>query len=259
MVIPLDRFLSLIIGNTTSIKAQLRKVISESLKQSREQFEAEEKEIAANAATTNHYLGYPTLEREIHTLFSRFETTSEYQFEQQINEFMTNRKNLFVTDGDSKMKLPDYSVYSQGVQLYQEEIDERDNQHRVRLSCREIATTSEKILIDLVNTDGTSIVLCSATASSWSVVSNCDIKYLKQTLGEKVHVLSKEERETFDNLVDHTYPLEHQIKVVPLKKHIYEDKRENAIVLRIDTGRCSLLKHWRNDWQTGGSKSHTED
>ena len=136
VVIPLDRFLSLIIGNTTSIKAQLRKVISESLKQSREQFEAEEKEIAANAATTNHYLGYPTLEREIHTLFSRFETTSEYQFEQQINEFMTNRKNLFVTDGDSKMKLPDYSVYSQGVQLYQEEIDERDNQHRVRLSCR---------------------------------------------------------------------------------------------------------------------------
>ena len=231
VVIPLDRFLSLIIGNTTSIKAQLRKVISESLKQSREQFEAEEKEIAANAATTNHYLGYPTLEREIHTLFSRFEVTSEYQFEQQINEFMTNRKNLFVTDGDSKMKLPDYSVYSQGVQLYQEEIDERDNQHRVRLSCREIATTPEKILIDLVNTDGTSIVLCSATASSWSVVSNCDIKYLKQTLGEKVHVLSKEERETFDNLVDHTYPLEHQIKAVPLKKHIYEDNRENAIVL----------------------------
>ena len=231
VVIPLDRFLSLIIGNTTSIKAQLRKVISESLKQSREQFEAEEKEIAANAATTNHYLGYPTLEREIHTLFSRFETTSEYQFEQQINEFMTNRKNLFVIDGDSKMKLPDYSVYSQGVQLYQEEIDERDNQHRVRLSCREIATTPEKILIDLVNTDGTSIVLCSATASSWSVVSNCDIKYLKQTLGEKVHVLSKEERETFDNLVDHTYPLEHQIKAVPLKKHIYEDNRENAIVL----------------------------
>ena len=44
-------------------------------------------------------------------------------------------------------------------------------------------------------------------------------------------MLSKEERETFDNLVDHTYPLEHQIKVVPLKKHIYEDKRENAIVL----------------------------
>lgn len=43
MAIPLDRFLSLIISNTTSIKAQLRKVISDSLKKSREQFEAEEK------------------------------------------------------------------------------------------------------------------------------------------------------------------------------------------------------------------------
>ena len=93
MAIPLDRFLSLIIGNTTSIKAQLGKVISDSLKQSRKLFEAEEKKVSANTATTNYYLGYPTLEREIHTLFSRFETTSEYQFEQQINEFMTNRKN----------------------------------------------------------------------------------------------------------------------------------------------------------------------
>ena len=231
VVIPLDRFLSLSIGNTTSIKAQLRKVISESLKQSQEQFEAEEKEISANTSTKKHYLGYPTLEREIHTLFSRFETTSEYQFEQQINEFMTNRKNLFVSDGDSKMKFPDFSVYSQGVQLYQEEIDERDNQHRVRLSCREIATTPEKILIDLVNTDGTSVVLCSATASCLSVVSNCDIEYLKQVLGEKVHVLSKEERETFDNLVDKTYPIDHQIQVVPLEKYEYDDKRENAIML----------------------------
>jgi hypothetical protein len=231
MVIPLDRFLSLIIGNTTSIKAQLRKVISESLKRSREQFEAEEKEVSANTTTVNHYLGYPTLEREIHTLFSRFETTSEYQFEQQINEFMTNRKNLFVSDGDNKMKLPDFSVYSQGVQLYQEEIDERDNQHRVRLSCREIATTPEKILIDLVNTEGTSVVLCSATASCWSVVSNCDIKYLKQVLGGKVQVLSKKEREEFDRLVDMTYPSDHQIQVVPLEKYEYEDKRENAIAL----------------------------
>lgn len=144
---------------------------------------------------------------------------------------MTNRKNLFVSDGSSKMKLPDFSVYSQGVQLYQEEIDERDNLHRVRLSCREISTTPEKILIDLVNTDDTSVVLCSATASCWSMVSNYDIKYLKQTLGEKVHVLSKEERETFDCLVDKTYPSEHQIKVVPLERYEYDDKRENAIAL----------------------------
>ena len=74
------------------------------------------------------------------------------------------------------MDLPDYSVYSQGVQLYQEEIDERDNQHRVRLSCREISTTPEKILIDLILSGNISVVLCSATASSASVISNFDIE-----------------------------------------------------------------------------------
>ena len=230
VIIPLDKFLRLIISNTTSIKSQLRKVISESLQKSREKFKEEEKEIVANTATTNHYLGYPTLEREIHTLFSRFETTSEYQFEQQINEFMTNRKNLFVGE-DNSIKLPDYSVYSQGVQLYQEEVDERDNLHRVRLSCREISTTPEKIIIDLVNTGDTSVVLCSATASCWSVVSNCDIKYLKQVLGEKVKSLSKDNRDIFDDLVDKTYPEGHRIEIVPLEKYIYTDKRENAITL----------------------------
>lgn len=60
---------------------------------------------------------------------------------------MTNRKNLIINKGEEKLKLPDFSVYSQGVQLYQEEVDERDNQHRVRLSCREISTTPEKILL----------------------------------------------------------------------------------------------------------------
>lgn len=55
---------------------------------------------------------------------------------------MTNRKSI--NKKSEKLDLPDYSVYSQGVQLYQEEIDERDNQHRVRLSCREISTTPEK-------------------------------------------------------------------------------------------------------------------
>lgn len=230
VVVPLDKFLSLIISNTTAIRSQLRKVIVESLEKSREKFKQESKDVANNTAEAQQFLGYPTLEREIHTLFSRFEINSEYQFEQQMLEFMTNRKNLFVGD-DNKKKLPDYSVYSQGVQLYQEEIDELDNQHRVRLTCREISTTPEKILIDLANSSNTSVVLCSATASSWSVVSNYDIKYLKQTLGEKIHMLSKEERETFDDFVAKTYPDGHQIEIVPIEKHEYQDKRENAITL----------------------------
>ena len=231
IVVPLDRFLTLVINNTTAVKVQFRKVITQALENSRERFKQEEEEIKKNSNAKNHYLGYPTLEREIHTLLSRFETTSEYQYEQQLNDFITNRKSLKVKDGEKSIKLPDYSVYSQGVQLFQEEIDERDNQHRVRLSCREIDTTPEKIIVDLTNAENTSVVLCSATASSSSVVSNCDIKYLRQILGEKVHSLSEQDRNTFDDIVEKTYPEGHKVEVVPVEHYIYADKRDTAIRL----------------------------
>lgn len=230
-VVPMDKFLSLIIGNTTAIKAQLSNVVNESFQKSVEEFEKIEDDVSANKLPKNHYLGYPTREREIHTLFSRFETNSEYQFEQQLFEFMTNRKNLIINKGEDKLKLPDYSVYSQGVQLYQEEVDERDNQHRVRLSCREISTTPEKILLDLLRTEGTSVVLCSATASSSSVISNCDIEYLKESVGKNVFTLSEHDRKTFDELVAHTYPVEHQIEIKPLLHYVFKDSRDEKTFL----------------------------
>lgn len=230
-VVPMNKFLSLIVGNTTAIKAQLSKVVNEAFQKSVEKFEKTEDELSANKLPKNHYLGYPTREREIHTLFSRFETNSEYQFEQQLFEFMTNRKNLIINKREEKLKLPDYSVYSQGVQLYQEEVDERDNQHRVRLSCREISTTPKKIIFDLLRTEGTSVVLCSATASSSSVISNCDIEYLKESIGNNVHVLSEHDKETFDNLVSHTYPIGHQIEIKPLEHYTFEDNRDEKTFL----------------------------
>jgi len=226
-VVPMDKFLSLIVGNTTAIKAQLSKIVNDAFLKSVAKFEKMEDDLAANKLPKNHYLGYPTKEREIHTLFSRFEISSEYQFEQQLLEFMTNRKNIIVHKGDKKIKLPDYSVYSQGLQLYQEEIDERDNQHRIRLSCREISTTPEKIVLDLLRTEGTSVVLCSATASSSSVISNFDIKYLKESIGNKVHTLSEEDRATFDNFVSLTYPNEHRIEIQPLEHFYFDEKRED--------------------------------
>jgi len=227
VVVPLDSFLTLVRNNTTAIKSQFRKVVMEMLDVSRQKFEKDNADVANNNSPINHYLGWPTLEREIHTLFSRFETTAEYQFEQQINEFITNRKNLIVREGNQTQKLPNFSVYSQGVQLYQEEIDERDNQHRVRLSCREITYTPEKIIEDLLSEDGTSVVLCSATSSCRSVVSNFDIEYLLQILGNKVHVLSKEDRHKFDELSSKTYPSEHRIEIVPIEHHQFTDGRKN--------------------------------
>lgn len=230
-VVPMDKFLSLIISNTTAIKTQLCKVVNESLKKSVEEFEKSVDELSEKKLPKNHYMGYPTREREIHTLFSRFETSSEYQFEQQLLEFMTNRKNLIVNKDENTLKLPDYSVYSQGVQLYLEEIDERDNQHRVRLSLREISTTPEKILFDLLRTEGTSIVLCSATASSSSVISNCDIEYLKESLGKNVFALSEHDRRRFDDLVSLTYPIGHQIEIIPLEHYYFEDSRDEKTFL----------------------------
>ena len=229
IVIPLDEFLTLITKNITSVKSQFRSVIKEALEDSRNNFDEEIRQINNTGEKT--FLGYPTLEREIHTFFSRFESASEFHFEQQQMEFMTNRKNHIVTKEANPIKLPDYSVYSQGVQFFQEEIDERDNQHRVRLSSREITNTPEKILLNLTHFDDNAVVLCSATASNKSVVSNFDLVYLKEILGDKVHTLTSEDRTEFDNLVAATYPQGHSIEVVPFEHYEYMDKRENHLVL----------------------------
>ncbi len=229
IAVPLASFLSMIVRNTSAIKTQLRNVVNKSLQANRDRFDEEAKSIGSNVNVSNSYMGYPTLEREIHTLFSRFETNSEYQYEQQLNEFITNRKNIILADGTEKM--PDYSVYSQGVQLFQEEVDERDNQHRVRLSCREITTTPEKILIDIVNSGDNAVVLCSATASSRSVVSNFDMEYLHQVLGSKVIPLSRDDRDKFDDLMNKTYPEDHCVEIVPIEHYEFEDKRFNHLSL----------------------------
>lgn len=75
------------------------------------------------------------------------------------------------------------------------------------------------------------MVLCSATASNKSVVSNFDIVYLKEILGEKFHCLSKQVRDTFDELVDKTYPEGHNIQIVPVEHYEFKDKRENHFEL----------------------------
>lgn len=229
VVCSLERFLSLVTTNNTILKSQFSSVVYNALAKSKELFAEASKKAANNSLDKNLLLGYPTLEREIHTLFSRFETASEYQFEQQLLEFMTNRKNLIVTKDD--IKLPDYSVYSRGVQLFQEEVDDIDNQHRIRLSCREISTTPEKIILDLAHFGNTSIVFCSATASCMSVVSNFDIEYLRQIMGDSVHVLSNQVKEEFDSLQEKTYPQGHEVKIIPLEHYEFNDKRENHLEL----------------------------
>lgn len=230
-VVPMEEFLTLVMRNKTSIKSSLSKIVKKAYKESDEEFKRDIEDVSANKFRKNNYLGYPTLEREIHTLFSRFEEGAEFQLKQELLEFITNRKNLIVQNEDNILKIPDNTVYSQGIKLYQEEIDEIDNRHRIQLSCREINTTPEKILLDLLRTEGVSIVLCSATASSMSVINNFDIKYLRDRVGEGFSVLSENTKRRFDELVLQTYPSEHKVEIVPLEHYNFNDNRDEKLYL----------------------------
>lgn len=230
-VVPISKFLSITMNSTKSIQTRFRSVIKNALERNKKIFNAESKNIANNRSSKKNPLSRPSLEREIHTLFSRFETASESNFEKQMHKFITTRKNLFVKIGKGDIKVPDYSVYSQGIRFFQEEIDEKDYLHRVRLTCREIELTPEKLIIDLAYAKETSIVLCSATASSNSVVCNFDMKYIKGTPGINVYSITKQDRDIFDKYLYDTYPKNHKIQIVPIIKYEYNDKRINHLSL----------------------------
>lgn len=224
LVVPLDKFLKLSESNTVAVKKYLCGCVREAFLKRQEAFrnETDDKE---------QYLGWPTVESEIHTLMSRLEVASEKFFEQQLLDFYTNRKNLTIKVDGKKYKVQDDSFYMHGCRLYQEELDERDSLHRIRLSCREINSTPEKMLYDLVVSDKVAVVLCSATASSESVISNFDIEYLKSALGSRVHLLSREDSRKFEELVEATYPSRHQVVVVPLEHYTFKDSRKEHMTL----------------------------
>lgn len=224
MVISLDKFLKLSESNTVAVKKFLSGCVRKAFQKRQDAFRNETDD-------REQYLGWPTVEGEIHSLLARFEVVSEKFFEQQLLDYYTNRKNLTVKMDGKKYKVQDDSFYMHGCRLYQEELDERDSLHRVRLSCREISSTPEKILYDLVVSDKVAVVLCSATASSESVISNFDIEYLMSALGRKVHPLDREDSRKFEELVEATYPSRHQVEVVPLEHYMFKDSRKEHMTL----------------------------
>lgn len=224
MVISLDKFLKLSESNTVAVKKFLNGCVREAFLKRQDAFKNETDD-------REQYLGWPTVEGEIHSFLARFEVVSEKFFEQQLLDYYTNRKNLTIKVDGKKYKVLDDSFYMHGCRLYQEELDERDSLHRVRLSCREISSTPEKILYDLVVSDKVAVVLCSATASSESVISNFDIEYLMSALGRKVHLLDREDSRKFEELVEATYPSRHQVEVVPLEHYMFKDSRKEHMTL----------------------------
>lgn len=224
MVISLDKFLKLSESNTVAVKKFLSGCVRKAFQKRQDAFRNETDD-------REQYLGWPTVEGEIHSFLARFEVVSEKFFEQQLLDYYTNRKNLTIKVDGKKYKVQDDSFYMHGCRLYQEELDERDSLHRVRLSCREISSTPEKILYDLVVSDKVAVVLCSATASSESVISNFDIEYLMSALGRKVHLLDREDSRKFEELVEATYPSRHQVEVVPLEHYMFKDSRKEHMTL----------------------------
>lgn len=213
IVIKLDRFLDMVISNSNVIKRQLCQVASEALKVSRKRFDEEISTIKSSGKSSENYFGYPTIEREIHTLVSRFEIRFENEVKVQLKEYLENQTSNLKFKIDQSVELTDRNVYTEGVQLYLEEVDTLDNQHRIRLSCREIPTTPEKIICDLVLGGDTSVVLCSATASSKTVISNFDLGYLSKALGNKFKPLARADGEKFDKLLSELRSPEHKIEV----------------------------------------------
>lgn len=117
MVISLDKFLKLSESNTVAVKKFLSGCVREAFLKRQDAFRNETDD-------REQYLGWPTVEGEIHSLLARFEVVSEKFFEQQLLDYYTNRKNLTVKMDGKKYKVQDDSFYMHGCRLYQEELVE---------------------------------------------------------------------------------------------------------------------------------------
>lgn len=222
VVMSLSKFLNLLRHIFTRTKSNYRKVIMSFLEENRKMFE---REICDN--TDGHlYMNYPTLESEAYSFFARCgKSRAEIQkFKRQILDFIRNRKNTKFIWGNNEINFPEETVYFQGFDFLFEEVDRNDNKHRMLFHKYGINTTPEKVIYNLLQSEKTSIVLCSATSSSLSVTSNFDIRYLRRILGSsKYHVISDDDKRTFDDLSALTNPKEHKIKVVPVSYEIPSD------------------------------------
>lgn len=220
-VIRLDDFVRLISGCNRVALTQLARITRMSLEHARELFRAE-----YGNSDREKFFGYPSRDREIHTLFSRFALSNERMYERQLSDYMLTRKNQMFVSGEKSVKSPDYSVYFQGIRLYRETFDDTDSLHNVSISSWEINTTPEKMLYEILLNPGASVVLCSATASNMSVVNNFDMMELRHLFGDRMDGLAEDTRKTFDGLVRESYPQEHRIEVHPID--FYSSQKMNA-------------------------------
>lgn len=206
-------FISMLLKSIKAIKSRLCEIVIKSYNKKILETEKDIKLIAQNKDRVRKELNLPRLEDVVHTVVERMNVIDSVFLEKQLMDHLTNRKNF----KDRNKKVIDESLYAQGFSYFENVIDERDYDRGIHISYKQIATTPEKILVDLLDEKlGNSVVLCSATANNKSVVSNFDFNYVKQCLTSKVDYLSREDYDTFDSLVKENYPAGYQIKINPI-------------------------------------------
>ena len=231
MVIPMHKFLKTCDQCVFYIKLQLSKIILSHYKQRKKEYE--NNYLNLTDKTNNSFITtYPTLENEVHTLLARFGTNLADSFEYQLIDFINH-----TVSKQYKNRSKEYNVYSQGFRFYQEQLDERDNEFSIKLSMRELNSTAEQLILDLLKNKSNTVVLCSATASSRSVISNFNINYLKEQVSDRFYKINKEQAQELNKLMLDSYPKEHQIKVQKIEHYQYNDKRAEN---------CTLPDKYRN-------------
>lgn len=221
---PIDDFITQIQRMTNGLKSGFYEVCSAAFLKEQERYSAEIKKISDNQSSSRQYIFEPTLEKTFYSFFKRFfpDEVTPKVLAKMMCEFSLRHRDVNVDNA----RIPDLSVYSQGVEYIVEEPDMDDALHSVSLSRHNMSTTPEKVIAELVDSErkGTSVVLCSATAARQTIVSNFDLQYLKSLLGGKMHYANEHAKE-LENLSNSLYPKEHKIEIVQVSQYDREDAR----------------------------------
>ena len=234
-LVTIGKFLQTVLWNRRAILRVLALTVKEKYKGDRERYEEEIRRMAMGESFTPVYSFEPSLTNESYSLACRFGLSPEQRgvVKDQVYDYLINRKNIRVKLNDEWKRVPDQSVYMAGFELFQEVVDDWDLNRGVRLNCRRLMFTPEKLLLSLLSDrqdaeaepkedkgtesdeprffENNAVILSSATATCPSVIANLDINYLSTKLFDRIHWPDNALLEEYDRLNDGCYPKGHQI------------------------------------------------
>lgn len=227
MIISEKSFISNLVSSIKYMRNKFCEIIYACQDKRIKDFKKSLNEIATNKRVGTEKRNMPRIDNEVHTFVSRLGVVNGQFFENQLLDHMTNRKNIKLKNNK---KTDDNSVYAQGFMYFENQMDPIDYEHGIHLAYKQISTTPEKILVDLLDENlGNSVILCSATANNNSVVSNFDFTYVSKLLNNKIDRLTKDEYMAFDTLIKNTYPKDHKIDIKPILDYQYDASNDKDL------------------------------